>query len=107
MFFILFAEGPQKVSTLKLTHGNIFQASGSKNVLRPLANTVVAQKESTPIAAYSGISSSISPVNTSFMRQIRNFQTSVVQRDIDQAARYIGAGAATVGVAGSGEHWSR
>lgn len=71
-------------------------------MLRPLANTVVAQRESTPVAAYSGISSNITPVNTSFMSQIRNFQTSVVQRDIDQAARYIGAGAATVGVAGSG-----
>lgn len=34
--------------------------------------------------------------------QLRQFQTSAVQRDIDQAAKYIGAGAATVGVAGSG-----
>ena len=34
--------------------------------------------------------------------QIRSFQTSTTQRDIDQAAKYIGAGAATVGVAGSG-----
>lgn len=34
--------------------------------------------------------------------QIRSLQTSAVQRDIDQAAKYIGAGAATVGVAGSG-----
>lgn len=34
--------------------------------------------------------------------QIRQLQTSAVQRDIDQAAKYIGAGAATVGVAGSG-----
>jgi len=34
--------------------------------------------------------------------RIRQFQTSSVQRDIDQAAKYIGAGAATVGVAGSG-----
>lgn len=34
--------------------------------------------------------------------QWRQFQTSAVQRDIDQAAKYIGAGAATVGVAGSG-----
>ncbi len=32
----------------------------------------------------------------------RGFQTSVVQRDIDSAAKFIGAGAATVGVAGSG-----
>ena len=34
--------------------------------------------------------------------QIRSFQTTTTQRDIDQAAKYIGAGAATVGVAGSG-----
>ncbi|KAL6048704.1 hypothetical protein STEG23_004577 [Scotinomys teguina] len=32
----------------------------------------------------------------------RSFQTSVVSRDIDTAAKFIGAGAATVGVAGSG-----
>lgn len=34
--------------------------------------------------------------------QLRQFQTSVVSRDIDQAAKYIGAGAATAGAAGSG-----
>jgi len=34
--------------------------------------------------------------------QLRQLQTSATQRDIDQAAKYIGAGAATVGVAGSG-----
>lgn len=33
---------------------------------------------------------------------VRNFQTSTVSRDIDSAAKFIGAGAATVGVAGSG-----
>ncbi|VDD79979.1 unnamed protein product [Mesocestoides corti] len=32
----------------------------------------------------------------------KNLHTSVVRRDIDQAAKYIGAGAATIGVAGSG-----
>ncbi|XP_045152175.1 ATP synthase F(0) complex subunit C2, mitochondrial-like [Echinops telfairi] len=31
-----------------------------------------------------------------------SFQTSTVSRDIDTAAKFIGAGAATVGVAGSG-----
>ena len=35
--------------------------------------------------------------------QLRQFQTSCPTRDIDQAAKYIGAGAATVGVAGSGQ----
>jgi F-type H+-transporting ATPase subunit c len=33
---------------------------------------------------------------------IRAIQTSAVSRDIDSAAKFIGAGAATVGVAGSG-----
>ncbi|XP_064225151.1 ATP synthase F(0) complex subunit C1, mitochondrial-like [Aotus nancymaae] len=32
----------------------------------------------------------------------REFQTNVVSRDIDTAAKFIGPGAATVGVAGSG-----
>ena len=32
----------------------------------------------------------------------RCLHTSAVRRDIDSAAKYIGAGAATVGVAGSG-----
>jgi hypothetical protein len=35
--------------------------------------------------------------------QVRSFQTSPATRDIDSAAKFIGAGAATVGVAGSGE----
>ncbi|ETE71670.1 ATP synthase lipid-binding protein, mitochondrial, partial [Ophiophagus hannah] len=33
---------------------------------------------------------------------LREFQTSALNRDIDTAAKFIGAGAATVGVAGSG-----
>jgi len=32
----------------------------------------------------------------------RGFQTSVPQRDVEAAAKFIGAGAATVGLAGSG-----
>lgn len=36
--------------------------------------------------------------------KVRSFQTSSVQRDIDSAAKFIGAGAATVGVAGSGQY---
>lgn len=44
------------------------------------------------------------PVNqAALLNAIRQFQTSTVRNDIDQAAKYIGAGAATVGVAGSGK----
>lgn len=35
---------------------------------------------------------------------VRSFQTSAISRDIDSAAKFIGAGAATVGVAGSGAY---
>jgi F-type H+-transporting ATPase subunit c len=41
-------------------------------------------------------------MNVHLTFQLRQFQTSSRQLDIDQAAKYIGAGAATVGVAGSG-----
>nr|XP_006011523.1 PREDICTED: ATP synthase F(0) complex subunit C1, mitochondrial isoform X3 [Latimeria chalumnae] len=40
--------------------------------------------------------------NTFSQVTLREFQTSAVSRDIDTAAKFIGAGAATVGVAGSG-----
>ena len=41
------------------------------------------------------------PLTTS-LTPSRSFQTSAISRDIDTAAKFIGAGAATVGVAGSG-----
>jgi len=81
----------------------------SRSALRPLASTATVQQEAVPSASlsgYSGISalklSAPSNSMSSLISQIRSFQTSAVQRDIDQAAKYIGAGAATVGVAGSG-----
>jgi len=52
------------------------------------------------LSADSAVSSGLSPLMS--WTQLRLFQTGATQRDIDQAAKYIGAGAATVGVAGSG-----
>lgn len=57
------------------------------------------------LAAYCGLSGAPRPATSALATlgaQLRQLQTSAVQRDIDQAAKYIGAGAATVGVAGSG-----
>uniref|UniRef100_A0AAZ3S3W9 ATP synthase lipid-binding protein n=1 Tax=Oncorhynchus tshawytscha TaxID=74940 RepID=A0AAZ3S3W9_ONCTS len=42
------------------------------------------------------------PQSTFFQVALRGFQTSAVSRDIDTAAKFIGARAATVGVDGSG-----
>jgi len=71
--------------------------------LRPLGSTVVTSRQEVPqpCAAIAPINFS-SPSVSSLLSQVRSFQTSATQRDIDQAAKYIGAGAATVGVAGSG-----
>lgn len=56
------------------------------------------------IPGHNGSSQSWSPVmvRARLSQQLRQFQTSCQRPDIDQAAKYIGAGAATVGVAGSG-----
>ena len=66
-------------------------------------------EETTPscsLATYSGFSGLNLAPTSSLASQLRQFQTSAVSRDIDQAAKYIGAGAATVGAAGSGNEHS-
>ncbi|KAL0118307.1 hypothetical protein PUN28_009153 [Cardiocondyla obscurior] len=67
--------------------------SGTRTYLRPLSSAVINQSQylqQNQIQA-----PNLSPI-------VRSFQTSTVSRDIDSAAKFIGAGAATVGVAGSG-----
>lgn len=43
--------------------------------------------------------------NALMIQSHRSIATSTIRRDIDSAAKYIGAGAATVGVAGAGAGW--
>jgi len=63
-------------------------APRSQLYLRPVSSALLAQKapEQSLVSA----------------APVRALQTSAVSRDIDSAAKFIGAGAATVGVAGSG-----
>jgi len=61
-----------------------------------VASTTVNSSQSASLASYQGLSASFGVV------PVRSFQTSSRAMDIDSAAKYIGAGAATVGVAGSG-----
>ena len=44
----------------------------------------------------------LTSVGSSMVSSQRSIATSTIRRDIDSAAKYIGAGAATVGVAGAG-----
>lgn len=61
--------------------------------MRPLSNAVISQSQS--LAAQN-----TTPV--ALLPQLRAFQTTSMNRDIDSAAKFVGAGAATVGCAGSG-----
>ncbi|XP_067619884.1 uncharacterized protein [Eurosta solidaginis] len=80
------------VSRIAPVARNVFRKC-SKQYLRTLSSTVISQSQF--LAAQN-----ITPV--ALLPQIRYFKTSPVTRDIDSAATFIGAGAATVGVAGSG-----
>nr|ABM55557.1 ATP synthase c subunit-like protein [Maconellicoccus hirsutus] len=73
--------------------------SGS-TMVRPLASFLSQSNSFTAIQNSAGSQNQISPIVSS--PAIRAFQTSAVSRDIDSAAKFIGAGACTVGIAGSG-----
>lgn len=73
--------------------------AGSRALYRPLSAAVVSDGRRAETASL------LAPLSGSVSQQqvaLRGFQTSAVSRDIDTAAKFIGAGAATVGVAGSG-----
>ncbi|XP_038182964.1 ATP synthase F(0) complex subunit C1, mitochondrial [Arvicola amphibius] len=71
--------------------------SCTRGLIRPVSASLLSRPEA-PSKQVQQPSSSSSPLQVAR----REFQTSVVSRDIDTAAKFIGAGAATVGVAGSG-----
>jgi F-type H+-transporting ATPase subunit c len=88
--------------------GKTVAALNASTIVRPLSSAVCnrfanqdAVAASPSLAGYRGLSAQLKPA-LSGVAQLRLLQTSAVSRDIDQAAKYIGAGAATVGVAGSG-----
>jgi len=72
----------------------------STTLTRPLSCTVLSRSDELQgqVLPHSSM-----PLSSPFLTQItRGFQSSAARRDIDSAAKFIGAGAATVGVAGSG-----
>ncbi|XP_054471043.1 ATP synthase membrane subunit c locus 3a [Anoplopoma fimbria] len=70
--------------------------AGSRALYRPLSASVLSRPE------LNTESSAVMPQSPLTQVTLRGFQTSAISRDIDTAAKFIGAGAATVGVAGSG-----
>ncbi|XP_014666932.1 PREDICTED: ATP synthase lipid-binding protein, mitochondrial-like [Priapulus caudatus] len=87
------------------TLGSISRLSATRPLSQALASSNTENGQS--LTTYNGLSGFNIPLSNSMalsplLSQARGFQTSAVQRDIDSAAKFIGAGAATVGVAGSG-----
>jgi len=76
---------------LNVTRAGSFQAAVSGICNRAVLNAPAVVSASMPTG-----STAPAPMSRQFLH------TSAIRRDIDQAAKYIGAGAATVGVAGSG-----
>uniref|UniRef100_A0A8C6QXX8 Uncharacterized protein n=1 Tax=Nannospalax galili TaxID=1026970 RepID=A0A8C6QXX8_NANGA len=72
--------------------------STSQLLSQPLSTVVLNQPE---ILADESLSSLAVPHPLTSLILSRSFQTSAISRDIDTAAKFIGAGAAAVGVAGS------
>jgi len=99
-------------SKLVATGGKNVVTNGSAALVRPLSSAASGSSSTelksptTNLAAYKSFSSVPTAralgIQSILGTQLRLFQTSAISRDIDQAAKYIGAGAATVGVAGSG-----
>jgi len=96
--------------------GKAVVANGSATLIRPLSSAVCSRLGSPDVSTVNSTSTSLSTyrglsavptvkalgIQSLLSQQLRLFQTGAAQRDIDQAAKYIGAGAATVEVAGSG-----
>ncbi|XP_020846677.1 ATP synthase F(0) complex subunit C3, mitochondrial isoform X2 [Phascolarctos cinereus] len=73
--------------------------AGSRIVYRPISAAVLSRPE---VRSGEGNTVSYGAQNRVSQIALREFQTSAISRDVDTAAKFIGAGAATVGVAGSG-----
>jgi len=101
------AAGSTLLTTARSTTTGCVQ--GTARTLSVLArghDNQISARPAQSLSLYTGLSAGAPRPATSARAvlgaQLRQLQTSAVQRDIDQAAKYIGAGAATVGVAGSG-----
>ncbi|KAK9410742.1 ATP synthase F0 complex subunit C3 mitochondrial-like [Crotalus adamanteus] len=86
---------------IKLAAGSpALMRTGSRILYRPISASLLSRPE---VKTGEGNTTFLTgSQNAGNQLALREFQTSALNRDIDTAAKFIGAGAATVGVAGSG-----
>merc|ERR1712168_113094 len=77
-----------------LSHQGLTMASITRIVMTNCSRNALAWRPAS--------SALIQPAAAAPVSQSRSLQTTAARKDIDSAAKFIGAGAATVGVAGSG-----
>merc|ERR1712235_228421 len=80
---------------VQTTHTNTKMASITRIVMTNCSRNALAWR---PASSAMWVQPAAAPVS----QQTAALSTSVARKDIDSAAKFIGAGAATVGVAGSG-----
>ncbi|XP_073174546.1 ATP synthase F(0) complex subunit C2, mitochondrial isoform X1 [Lepidochelys kempii] len=96
--FVTLLLSPNMYACAKFVSAPALVRNSSRLLCRPVSASLLSRPEtrtdelgSTPV-----------PQNALLQALRREFHTSSISRDIDTAAKFIGAGAATVGVAGSG-----
>jgi hypothetical protein len=89
----LFSNYPSNIKMSLLTRLTISSPSALCRLGQLLANRQIIFQQQLPV---------LSMASSLMVPSQRTIATSAIRRDIDSAAKYIGAGAATVGVAGAG-----
>merc|ERR1712025_42394 len=100
--FIRLLNSSKQVAFLVLQQPTIIMFHCSKNMLPALRNVARLTVRPQTSSLTSLARPVVLPSSTALVTGQSSFHTSVASRDIEQAAKFIGAGAATVGGAGIG-----
>ncbi|XP_043231654.1 ATP synthase lipid-binding protein, mitochondrial-like isoform X2 [Amphibalanus amphitrite] len=101
---LIIADCQCKGQGLLVDHLRLYTATmyACSRIVMPAARVTVRPVTAAAWAPVSSPAAAAAPAASQAVVPYRSIQTSAVSRDIDSAAKFIGAGAATVGSAGSG-----
>ncbi|CAH0399108.1 unnamed protein product [Chilo suppressalis] len=95
---------PFRCTLLSLAAPKLNKMLFAARLIAPAARSAIFSNTALvrPLAAVPSQTQIVAASPSQQLSAVRSFQTTSVTKDIDSAAKFIGAGAATVGVAGSG-----
>uniref|UniRef100_A0A8D0BSA3 ATP synthase lipid-binding protein n=1 Tax=Salvator merianae TaxID=96440 RepID=A0A8D0BSA3_SALMN len=88
------------LATIAQAGSPMLMRTGSRILYRPISATVLSRPQLKNGAGSTTLLNGAQ--NTGSQLALREFQTTAISRNVDTGAKFIDAGAATVGVAGSG-----